>query len=252
MKKILVIADSHCGGRRGMLPPNYYYPDRDLHLEQSRVQEFTYERWHIMCKTIGHVDAVICNGDMVEGLNRKGGGIDILVPDIMVQCDIGRVLLNEIDTDRFIFIQGSKYHVDDNPSADEMLCKMMNGEWYGFFGDVMFDNITFNLQHYGPPSNRNSGGFTSMIAGIDELRLDGDECDIYIKSHTHMFKYAGGSNYLVVTTPCWKSLDDYCSTKNQKRPDNGYILFNVEGSDYSWDYNIFKVPKYFFSKYKNY
>jgi hypothetical protein len=252
MKQILFISDMHCGSNVGMLPPNYHNEERDLYLTQSKAQELLYDQWNAMCVTIGHVDCVVCNGDIVEGLNKNGGGKDILVADVMVQCDIARILLRMIDTDKFIFVQGSKYHVGDNPSADEIICTMMKGEWYGYFGDIMFDNVRFNVQHWGPYSKKNDGGFNSLISDVDQLRLDGDENDIYVKSHTHNFKYAGVSNYLVLTTPCWKTLDGFCSIKNQKRPDNGYVLFKVEGSNWTYDYSIFKVPKYFFSKFKNY
>jgi len=252
MKKVLVVSDLHCGGSSGMLPRNYYNAERDLHLTTNKVQEFLFEQWENMVLTVGEVDAVICNGDIVDGLNSKSKGKDILVTDMMVQCDIARQLLSMINTKRFIFTQGSKYHTNDNPSADEIVCTMLRGEWYDYFGDILFDNIKMNVQHYGPYSSRNDGAFSSMIRSIDQLRLDGDDADIYIKSHSHTFKYAGGPNYIAMTTPCWKGMDGYTMTKSQKRPDNGYVLFNIEGSDYTWSYNIFKVPKYFFAKVRNY
>lgn len=252
MKRVLVLSDMHCGGASGMLPRDYYNADRDLHLQQSHVQEMLFEQWENMVHSVGAVDAVICNGDIVDGLNRKSKGKDIQVTDMMVQCDIARQLLSMIDCHRFIFTQGSNYHIGDNPSCDEMICTMMKGEWFGHFGDVMFDNITMNVQHWKSYSKNNHGGFDSMMGDIDQLRLQGDEADIYIRSHIHNFKYSGGSNYLAVATPCWKGMDGFTSEKSQKRPDNGYILFNIEGSDYSWDYNIFKIPKYFFVKHRNY
>lgn len=235
MKRVLVVSDMHCGGASGVLPRDYYNADRDLHLQQSRVQEFLYDAWCQMIQMVGHVDAVICNGDIVDGLNRRSGGKDIAVTDMVVQCDIAKQLLSMIDTERYIFTQGSNYHVNDNPSADEMVCTMMRGEWYGYFGDVMFDNITMNIQHWKSYSKNNHGGFDSMMGDIDQMRLDGDESDIYIRSHIHSFKYSGGPNYMAVATPCWKGMDGFVSIKSQKRPDNGYILFNIEGSDYSWD-----------------
>ena len=97
-----------------------------------------------------------------------------------------------------------------------------------------------------------SGSVSYMFDKKGVIVFDGDDADIYIKSHSHTFKYAGGPNYIAMTTPCWKGMDGYIMTKSQKRPDNGYVLFNIEGSDYTWSYNIFKVPKYFFAKVRNY
>lgn len=242
----------HCGGSSGMLPRDYYNADRDMHLQQSRVQEFLYEQWENMVLNVGEVDAVICNGDIVDGLNRKGKGKDIQVTDMIVQCDIARQLLSMINTQRFIFTQGSNYHTGDNPSADEMICTMMRGEWFGHFGDVMFDNITMNVQHWTSFSKDPSGRFNSQRKDANLLKLQGDEADVYIRSHAHYFAYSGDSNSITVTTPCWKGMDGFVSEKSQQRPDNGYILFNIEGSDYTWQYNIFKIPKYFFTKVRNY
>lgn len=243
----------HCGGMSGVLPTNYYHADRDLHLTQSRVQEFLFDAWSNMCQDVGKVDAVICNGDIVDGLNRKGRGKDIQIADMMVQCDIAKQLLSMIDCERFIFTQGSGYHVDDNPSADEMICRLMKGEWYEWFGDVMFDNITINIQHETSFSKDPSGQFNSQRKDANLLILQGDEpADIYLRSHIHRFTYTGNSSSMTVTTPCWKGMDGFVSKKSQLRPDNGYVLFNIEGSNYSWDYNVFKIPKYFFTKHRNY
>ena len=170
----------------------------------------------------------------------------------MVQCDIAKQLLSMIDCSHFIFTQGSNYHVDDNPSADEMICRLMGGEWYGHFGDVMFDNITMNIQHWASFSKDPSGRFNSQRKDANLLKLQGDEAEIYVRSHTHSFAYTGDSSSMTVTTPCWKGMDGFISEKSQMRPDNGYVLFNIEGSNYSWDYNVFKVPKYFFTKHRNY
>jgi hypothetical protein len=253
MKKVLAISDLHCGGMSGLLPPNYYNADRDLYLKQSRVQEFVFEYYRVMCKEIGRVDLVICNGDIVEGLNKHGKGKDVLITDMMVQCDIAKTVLSMIDCNHYIFTQGSNYHVNDNPSADEMICHEMNGDWYGWFGDVMVDNITINVQHETSFTKDPSNQFNSQQKDISLLKLQGDDpADIYLRSHIHRFTYTGNSNSMTVTTPCWKGMDGFTSKKSQLRPDNGYVLFNIEGSNYSWDYNIFKIPKYFFTKHNNY
>lgn len=252
MKKVLAISDTHCGAVSGLLPPNYYNKDRDIHLQQTRVQEFLWDFWKAMCSEVGHVDIVICNGDIIDGCNRHSQGKDVLISDIMVQCDIACQLLHMIDADKFIFTQGSGYHVNDNPSADEMICKMMGGEWYSWFGDILIDNIRINIQHETSFSKDPSGRFNSQRKDANQLKLQGDESDIYIRSHTHYFAYSGDSNSMTVVTPCWKGMDGFVSKKSQMRPDNGYVLFNIEGSNYSWDYNIFKIPKYFFAKFKNY
>jgi len=69
-----------------MLPRNYYNAERDLHLTTNKVQEFLFEQWENMVLAVGEVDAVICNGDIVDGLNSKSKGKDILVTDMMVSA----------------------------------------------------------------------------------------------------------------------------------------------------------------------
>lgn len=233
---------------QGLLPRGYYNAARDLSLSQSKSQAFLWDEWEMMCRNVGHVDAVICNGDMVEGLNRKGKGKDVQICDMKVQCDIANTALSMIDADRFIFTQGSGYHVDDNPSNDEAICDAMGGEWFGWFGDVTFEGVTFNLQHGCPFSEDPSNRFNSQQKKVNNLALQGDEADVYIRSHTHFFAYSGSNKNLVVNTPCWKGMDGFVSTKSQQRPHNGYILFNVSGTDYSWDFHVFNIPKQIFTK----
>lgn len=237
----------------GLLPPRYYHKDRDLELKQSKLQEFVWSYWTGMCKQIGHVDAVICNGDIVDGLNYKGRGKDVLVSDYLVQCDIARQCLKMIDCGgEWIFTEGSGYHTGHNPSADEICCEMMGGEWYGWFGDADFENITMNIQHHASYSGNPGNRYNSQQQFVNNLKLQGDDADIFIRSHTHNFAYSGSSSSITINTPCWKGLDGHMGLKSQQRPDNGWVLFKVDGSDYSWDHTVFKIPKQLFAKHEKY
>lgn len=246
LKRILILSDLHCGSQFGLLPPDYYNKERDLTLHQSKIQDFLWDHWMQMIKDVGTVDKVICNGDIIDGTNYKGQGKDLLTTDVYVQCDIAKTCLNMIKCNEFIFTQGSGYHVGHNISADEVLCNMMGGKWYGYFGDLIIDNITMNVMHWGSYSKRSGSRFNSQQVMVNELLLEDTSADIFIRSHTHYFAFSGTSKSLVVNTPCWKGLDGHCSVTSQQRPDNGYVLFNINGADYSWDHVVFKVPRQLF------
>ena len=76
-----------------------------------------------------------------------------------------------------------------------------------------------------------------------EMEHDGWDIDIYVRSHTHSFDYSGNSQNLTINTPCWKGRDAYIEQKKVERADNGYVLINVDGSNYSWEHMVFNVPE---------
>lgn len=239
--RVLVIADTHVGSTVGMLPKSRINTDFIL----NDVQSFLYDRWLSMCHDIGYVDAVICNGDMVDGLNAAEKGRET-IPDMMLQCLLAKELISMINTKRFIFTQGSDYHTGANPSGDEMLCHLMNGEWLGTDGDLHFDNISIHVRHWQPYSKNPDGRYNNLIKELNTMALQEDCPDITIRSHTHRFNYAGNTRSLALSTPCWKGLDRYMRIKSTEIPDNGYILIDINGADFTWNQQVFNIPKKLF------
>jgi hypothetical protein len=213
----------------------------------NNVQQFLWDHWKSMVNSIGHVDCVICDGDMVEGINRREGAKQT-IPDVLFQAKMAKELLMMIDTDKFIFTCGSPYHVGANPNADQMVCDLTGGEYLEEDGNIIIDNIIIHVRHDQPYAKDPSGRYNSQQKDAMIMRLNNDNADIFLRGHTHRFNYSGNIHNLSVSIPCWKSLDAFMRRTSQELPDCGYILFNIEGSDYSWNQMVFNVPNKLFRK----
>lgn len=241
MFKVLVISDTHVGSVCALIPPNCGYV-------LNEVQQFLWDKWLQMIEAVGEVDYVLCLGDMVEGLNPKEKGRQT-VPDILEQVKLAKLALNMIKCKRsFLFVQGSPYHTGANPSADELLCEILNGEWLDEDGNFIADNIVFHIRHWQPYSKKPEGRYNSQQSESMIMRLNEDNADVILRGHTHRFNFSGNVHNIAISTPCWKSLDKFMRRSSQELPDNGYIIFNVNGSNYSWDQFIFNVPNSMFRK----
>ena len=64
--------------------------------------------------------------------------------------------------------------------------------------------------------------------------------DVLLKSHAHYFTYAGFTSSLGMVLPCWKAHDEFGDTNVEfANPALGYVKFEFEDSDYSFNHNIF-------------
>ena len=223
------------------MPPNSGYILND-------VQQFLWDKWVSMICDVGEVDYVLCLGDMVEGLNKKEGALQT-IPNMVEQVKMAKTLLNMINVRKsFLFVQGSDYHTGSNPSADQLLCELMGGNWLDEDGNFVVDNIVFHIRHWQSYSKKPDGRYNSQQTEAMIMRLNEDKADVILRGHTHRFNYSGNVHNLNISTPCWKSLDRFMRRNSQELSDNGYITFIVDGSNYSWDQYIFNVPNQMFRK----
>jgi len=240
VKVVLGISDTHVGSMYGLCMPNMGFVLND-------VQQFLWDHWVAMCKAIGHVDCVICDGDMIEGINKKEGAKQT-IPDVMIQVKMAKALLSMIDADKFVFTCGSPYHVGCNPNADQMLCEMMGGEYLEEDGNVDVDDIVIHVRHHASYSKNPDGRYNSQQKDAMIMRLNEDKADIILRGHTHRFNYSGNIHNITISIPCWKSLDAFMRRSSSELPDCGYILMKIDGADYSWDQMVFNVPNKLFRK----
>ncbi len=241
MIRIGVISDIHCGSPTGLCLPEFTDTDHGMRYVANAVQMHLWDKWCEMRRKMGHLDILICNGDLVEGVNRKEFGKGVLTTNMHAQAYLAATLLKMIDADEIYVTQGSKYHTGET-SGDQMVCQMVDGIWLGLHKFLSVGGITLHVRHKIGHSSTPYSRCTSQRKEALVNRIDGSNVDIYIRSHTHHFNFSGDGNDITINTPCWKGLDDFINQGSQEMPDNGYVIIEIDNANYKWDYNIFKIP----------
>lgn len=233
MKRILVVSDLHCGHTCALTPSENH---------QSDISRFLYDKWKEMIKYVGPIDVLVVNGDSVEGPNVKDDGFGLITSDVHEQCKMVVELLRPFKDAQFIFTNGSKYHVGTNMNGDRIACMLLDGEWFGMQGTIDVEGVKINVRHSINYSSQPNSRATAQRGEQTIAAMQDEDIDIFIRSHTHKFVYSGNERYLHITTPCWKGVDDFITKKSIEKTDCGWILITVDGSDFTWEHHIFRIP----------
>lgn len=251
MIRVLLVSDLHVFSNVGLTLPEVKDSNFNLNYSANAVQMFLFEKWCMMRNSVGHVDICIVNGDIVEGENVAERGLGVISTNMHAQTYVAATLLKMIDTDQFYVTEGSKYH-RGQVSADQMVCNMINGVWLGDHHFLKVEDIVLHLRHKIGYSTLPYSRCTQQRKEALILKSQGDNVDIFVRSHTHKFNFSGDSHDMTINTPCWKGLDHFMNQNGHEFPDNGWVLLEIDGSNYRWDYNIFTIPHQFYDKTTTY
>lgn len=240
-KKVLIVNDLHCGSVYGLGVPNFV-GGGGYTLPFTETNRFLYDRWLQMINTVGHVDLVVANGDLVEGLNKKKNGAETLTPYIADQSKIAAELLKQIDAEEYAFTGGSGYHMGQDINGDQEVCDKVGGTWFGPDGYIKIEGIKIHVRHVANYSKLPHSRATPILFDFLIAAIQGDDTNIFIRSHTHKFVYAGTHNRLGFTTPCWKGVDTYIREKGMEKTDCGWVLITIDGNSYTWQHCVFQAP----------
>jgi hypothetical protein len=159
--RVVALADTHCGSRVGLAPPDYD-SKRD---EATRVRQALWECWKE--STSGpwaEPDALFLVGDLAEGQNKKKSGYGLLTSDLTEQARIAVECLSMWRAKRVYTVRGSGYHIEAGHSSlflEDYIAKALGGEihpwseqqmeqWQrhaGWHWYVTIGGVTFHLQH---------------------------------------------------------------------------------------------------------
>lgn len=200
-----------------------------------------------MVKEVGHVDMVLCNGDSCEGPQRKSNGYQVQWTDLAYQAEEAVGFLDMIDCDTYRISQGTAYHVGKNMSQDYLVAKLLNGVHKSeHVLDV--EKISIHASHYqgvsksGEMYHSTSLAREAMLAKLNQEEFG--KFHILLFSHTHYFYGVFSNSTLALGTYCWKGRDDYAAENSLKwNPDVGFLLFEVDGENYTWEKHPYKFGR---------
>jgi hypothetical protein len=245
-KKILIIGDMHVGSNVALMPEEVYTLKTEKENSQlvkaSKIQLKILEKWREMVDNEGKFDAVIANGDLIDGVNRKSSGIGAWTTDLSVQMKTAQNLLKEINYRKLYGTQGSIYHTNENISVDKLVVEGIGGT-FGYDLSIKSDNVRIHASHkIGVSSStwqfRATGISKELVLG--ELNgADFEKFNVVVRSHAHYYVAVQFGRSLGLIAPCWKARDEFVRMLGLGfNPSIGYIVLETNGSSYTWRHSI--------------
>jgi len=249
-KRVLVISDFHSGHVLGLTHPGYDFTTghktQTAHYQVRRTIWSWYKERVMKLKP----DIVICNGDCIDGKGDKSGGTELLTLDRDEQCEMAIAALQAIPRRPKLFMSyGTGYHTGNNEDWEDIVAREMEAEKIGAEDTIDVNGLLINYRHHVGRSGIPHGRHTAVAKeklwnAIWAERGEYPKADVIIRSHVHYYNYAGGPNWLGLTTP---ALQGYGSKYGARRVtgtvDVGMVHFDIWSKDkWEWKSHILRFP----------
>lgn len=250
MKRVVVISDLHCGHRAGLTPPGWQYPidihDESIH-KYAKQQRAMWEWFTATIDSLQPIDALIVNGDAIEGKGDRSGSTELIEADRIKQTDIAAECIKYVNPKYKIFlVYGTPYHTGKDEDFETIITKSMNVDTkicshpsFDIYGKI------FNVKHKVGGSSIPYGRHTAISRAslwnlLASERKAEPRADVIIRSHVHYFAYNGDWKHLNIITPCLQGFGSKFGTRQcDGTIDIGLIYFDVhDGGDLQWGFRL--------------
>jgi len=194
------------------------------------------------------VDALIVNGDSIDGEQRKNHGTELCFNRLedQTECAVSclKYLIDTAKIPKIYIVSGTAYH--DSPAGREAenIAQRIGAEQYQGLGagrycrdmlDLDVDGVILNVQHGIPTSGALYRGVApdrealwSALAGKEGKAA---KADCIVRSHVHTFTEIVHPTKHGLVTGCWQLQTSYMRKSSAYRfiPDIGYAIINIDG-----------------------
>lgn len=250
-KRVVIISDTHFGSAGALLPPKFQTSENIVQ-PLNIGQQYLWKCWVDFCERVKDFkpDAVIHDGDAVEGTQPKEGGMGLslrLMTDQKHAAVEGFNILKDAcpKGTPFFFVQGTKYHVGENGDAEEEIAGLLGAREYPSIGsgrlvkEVLWldvDGVIIEVSH----SIGGNSGFYRTTALDREMQWSAlsakdrskgvPKSDLVVRAHLHYFMVAEHASKQGLIVPCWQLQTKYArkASVHRMHPDIGGIFVYVD------------------------
>ena len=197
-KRIVVLSDLHCGSLVGLTPPAWHTGD-----ELQRDMWQWYQREMV---NLGPVHACFVLGDCIDGKGKKSGGVEQITTDLIEQTDMATCALRHVQTENFVIVHGTDYHVSvEGEDLERLIARNLNArigghEW------VAVNGVIFDLKHKIGASQLEHTRHTAIARERLANMLWADRkmaprAHVFLRGHVHYHIGAHGPGWHGMTLP---------------------------------------------------
>lgn len=195
MKRIVCIADPHCGHNFGLTPPQWWVKKERCEEGNypSQIPEVQRRLWGEYVTTLNRIkpiDGLLLNGDAIDGKGERSGGTELLTSDREEQGNMAVQCIKQAEAEDIIMTYGTPYHTGSNEDWENKIAKEVKATSIGSHEWPQWCGVTFDMKHYIGNSSvpYGKGGPISKERLWNLLwaeRQEQPKADIIIRSHVH-------------------------------------------------------------------
>jgi hypothetical protein len=250
MKRVVAMGDTHCGHLVGLTHPSLdVQHNSEEYAEIDRARRAYWEWYADEIAKLHPIDALIFNGDAVDGKGTKSGGTELIAADRTKQVEMAVAAVEETKAKAKYFSYGTGYHVGVDDDWENEVAEAVGAKKIGSHDWLNVNGQVFDYKHFINSSIIPHGRHTAMSR--EKLwNIIWSEGDLYpnstiiLRSHVHYFTVTGDDHYMGFTLPALQGL----GSKFGARVCSGVVKFGFmhfdieENGDYTWHAHILK-PK---------
>lgn len=243
-KRLLVLADLHCGHRVGLTPPAYQsaIPGNKYY----QIQVGLWAEYVKKIEALKPIDILVVNGDAVDGKGQRSGGTELLTTEMKKQAEMAAECIRYTEAGKVIIVRGTPYHVGESDENEDTVAEKVGAVACGDHEWIDVNGVVFDFKHFVGASSIPHGRFTALAK--DKLwntiwnheHEQQPDADVLIRSHVHSHHGCFDPYFLGMTTPALQA----AGTKFGARKCSGvvhwgFLWFDVfEDGSYAWNRHI--------------
>jgi len=209
MLHVGVIADLHCGHKKGIVPPAW---------QDSADQEERWRLYHHMVmarKRVAPIDLLVNNGDAIEGKGLRSGGTELVTTDRIVQIEMAKVAIELWEPKEVLMTYGTASHTGVDEDFEDILAKDLGARIKGeLFLELEGVPCSFKHKVGGSAAAPHTRWTTLMkektwdFVWAHEKKQHPDS-QVLVRSHVHYHVYGGKKGlapWVALTTPALQGL----------------------------------------------
>lgn len=249
MKRVVVIADLHSGHQVGLTHPDFdACPSTSGH--RRDLYNLRRQCWNFYSENIDAlkpIDALIVNGDTIDGKGSRSGGTELITSDRTEQTDMASAAIEHTEAKMIVMSYGTPYHTGDMEDWENQVAKNVGAQKIGGEDWIDVNGLLIGYRHFLGSSSVPYGRATQILKERHWNLLwaeNGEypKSDVTVRSHVHYFKAVYEYGWLGIVTPALQFYGTkYGTRKISGTIDYGFIWLDVESKDnISWGYKIWK------------
>lgn len=201
MRKILFLADLHCGNIAGIAPPGY-------RCDAVREIQETFWDWYIeTLEKHGPYDGVFVMGDVVDGEGKKGT-LDTFEPNIQRQAEAAAAVIraSNVPADKIWMVRGTPFHTNSVMEYEDITASILNCSIQNVQKKEI-EGWKVHTKHVAGRSDTPYGQATPLLKELDRLEGEAfkekkDAPDVIARAHVHYDCLAKKHQRQVFDCPC--------------------------------------------------
>lgn len=250
MKRMLVLADLHCGHVCGLTPPSWQTapPTTKGRTKRAKFADLQKEAWAWFVRETSKYrpyDMIFVNGDAIDGRGERSGSTELVTVDREEQANMALVAIQKNMNGRktkVALTYGTAYHTGSSEDWENRIAEDLNAVKIGAHEWVNLDGVIFDFKHHIAGSQIPHGRHTATAREALWSALWAEQglspsSDVLIRSHVHYHQYCGGgfSEMLRMTTPGLQTMGGkYGARRCSGLIDYGFLVFEASKKEYVW------------------